>query len=296
MEPSKLRGREDTALKDALGKILNSGAYSDMKIRLSDETEIACHRAIVCERCDFFKNALQSGFKETHSGVEEMFYDPPEAVTAMISYLYTADYPDNGLNGPELVLFHLDVYIIAETYLVEGLAKIAKYRLVQRLEMVPEVLPNIWEALRECDSKFLRYPESTGLDSQLAKWAIQKFRDMYKATWDVIAKESPSFIQYVTAMAWTLWDEQCAVDAAMWLERFEGPDSTGRTVFQASRCPGKCGYVPGGVSISSKGLARARCDGCGNYFASSEWYSETYDIYEEQAMRLYDEEEDSESQ
>lgn len=43
--------------------IRNSGAYSDMTICLSDGTKVECHRAIMCARCDFFRIALESGFK-----------------------------------------------------------------------------------------------------------------------------------------------------------------------------------------------------------------------------------------
>lgn len=225
-----------------------------------------------------------------------MFNDPPQAVLAMIYYFYTQRYPEYGLNGPELVLFHLDMYIIATTYLVEDVAKIAKFRLMHKLETAPEVLPDIVNALSECEFKFLRYPELGGLSMALAKWAIQKSQRVDKETWDVIAKESSSFIQRVTARAWALWHGQCAVDAARWLEHFKGPDSTGRMVFQTSSCPGRCGYVPGGVTISKKGYARACCNGCGFYFASSEWYADKYDIYEEDDSEGDGEEwEDSES-
>lgn len=42
-------------------KIHQPNPYSDMKIRLSDGTELFCHRNIVCGQCAFFENALKPG-------------------------------------------------------------------------------------------------------------------------------------------------------------------------------------------------------------------------------------------
>lgn len=42
-------------------KIHEPNSYSDMKIRLSDGTELFCHRNIVCGQCAFFGDALKPG-------------------------------------------------------------------------------------------------------------------------------------------------------------------------------------------------------------------------------------------
>ncbi|KAB2569712.1 hypothetical protein DBV05_g11626 [Lasiodiplodia theobromae] len=244
-----------------------------------------------------------------------MFNDPPEAVRAMVNYLYTATYPKHGLNGPDLVLFHLDVYIIATTYLVEGLARIAKNSLAQELDNTPEVLPDVTNALRECNFRFRTFPKMRGLYRGIKKWAIGKFEDTYDDnTWKVMAKESPGFIQDVTKEAWRQWERSCTREAAIWLEHFEGPDSTGRVRVDNAECPGGCEYIQDRLILSTKGVAKQECVHCGKLYTSAEWFansvlsiseypesettddgSDSFDIWGEDAVDYSDGEEDSES-
>lgn len=203
-----------------------------------------------------------------------MFNDPPEAVRAMINYLYTARYPKHGLDGPDLILLHLDVYIIATTYLVEGLARIAKHSLAQELETAPEVLPHVTNALRECNFKFKAFPKMRGLYKGIQRWAINKFEDTYDDnTWKVMAKESPDFMQDVTKEAWRQWESMCTREAAIWLEHFEGPDSTGRVSVDNAKCPGGCRYIQNRLVLSTKGVAKQRCFFCGQLYTSAEWFA-----------------------
>ncbi|KAF4541479.1 BTB/POZ domain containing protein [Lasiodiplodia theobromae] len=248
MEPSKLREREDTALKDAHGKILHSGAYSDMKIRLSDETEIACHRAIVCERCDFFKNALQSGFKETHSGVIEMFDDPPEAVRALVSYLYTADYPDNGLIDQDLVLFHMGVYTIAATYLVEGLANVAKDHVWDWYSQGPGALLDLANALGECKLKFGKLYETHKFYDELVETVVKEHYDLeYFFNMEDMLVECPDFAYDVEKKAWKLWKTRNNNSSARYLKLYG--DLGGYIQVRSTECPRRAEWFAEGEVI-----------------------------------------------
>ncbi|KAF9640948.1 putative btb poz-like protein [Lasiodiplodia theobromae] len=256
-----LRKQEDKELKNAFLNILDSGAYSDMKIRLSDGTEINCHRAILSERCDFFRNALRSGFKESHTGVIEMFNDPPEAVRAMVTYLYTAEYSDNGLDGLDLVFYHLDVYIIAATYLVKGLAGTAGYRVEKRLDITqPEEFLYVANALKAFDFRSGNCAGITNVYWSLLGSAVYCFKNVDEDKWTILFEEDPAFKEDVRREAWDLWILHCDEYAATWLERFIGPRATGRTKCAITKCP-LCGNINCNITLSEFGFPMALLEG-----------------------------------
>jgi speckle-type POZ protein len=65
------------------------------------------HRLIVCGRSEFFKNCVDGPFREGEKGVVSLEEDDPDAVEAMIQYLYTGDY--NGATSKCRLLLHAKV-------------------------------------------------------------------------------------------------------------------------------------------------------------------------------------------
>lgn len=219
-----------------------------------------------------------------------MLYDPPQAVRAMVHYLYTEEYLEKGFEGLDLVLFHVDMYTVSSTYLVKELEDMAKVRLMDNLKTTSEVLPDILKAIKERKLEFGEYPT---IDKWLTLWALYEFECVNSDTWDVIRKENPGFIQDVSNKARVQWEERCAYDAAKWLERFEGRNSTGRMVLAPMTCPSRCGYDIEELFVSWHGTAKAQCVGCGEYFSSATWIA--HDEEERAPWADSDEDEDIES-
>ncbi|KAF5006209.1 hypothetical protein FDECE_7368 [Fusarium decemcellulare] len=79
--------------REAFNKALNSAdAYSHLTIKCGDKQH-RVHKALVCTRSPFFAKACSGPFKESQTNVINLVDDDPEAVDAMISYLYYGSYP-----------------------------------------------------------------------------------------------------------------------------------------------------------------------------------------------------------
>ncbi|KAB2104429.1 Kynureninase 2 [Alternaria gaisen] len=78
--------------------VLKSGAYSDLTITCNNDT-YKVHKAIVCERAEFFARNLKFGGKESVSGIINLPDDEPDTIRLLIHYLYGGEYkpllPDN---------------------------------------------------------------------------------------------------------------------------------------------------------------------------------------------------------
>ncbi|KAK8158474.1 hypothetical protein IWX90DRAFT_1527 [Phyllosticta citrichinensis] len=118
---------QPTLLKSGLSKLLDSGHFSDLQISCSDGTTYKVHKIILCAQSPFFMNALnpESNFKEAQTNKVPLEHDEPFAVKALIEYFYRSEYTDIDAPINELLLFHVHIYAIGETYGVQGLKKLA---------------------------------------------------------------------------------------------------------------------------------------------------------------------------
>ncbi|KAK7551421.1 hypothetical protein BKA81DRAFT_402725 [Phyllosticta paracitricarpa] len=111
--------------------LLESGLFSDLKIRCRDGTVYNVHKNILYTQSQFFKNALNptSNFLEAQSNTFKHENDDPVTVKALIEYFYCYTYIEaiEGLPGG-LLLFHTQVYAIGEKYRVQGLKDLASAR------------------------------------------------------------------------------------------------------------------------------------------------------------------------
>ncbi|KAF2207049.1 hypothetical protein CERZMDRAFT_4945, partial [Cercospora zeae-maydis SCOH1-5] len=95
-------------------RLFTSSDYSDLKITCDGSTWDV-HRNIVCPASPFFKSCCEK-FKEAQTGVIDLPDDSKDAVHALLSYIYTADYKtDEGL-GDQKMLFQVRVHTIADKY------------------------------------------------------------------------------------------------------------------------------------------------------------------------------------
>ncbi|KXT08474.1 hypothetical protein AC579_4432 [Pseudocercospora musae] len=118
-------------LFDNLGKLLDTGNFSDLQVTCGD-SQWAVHKAIICTQSDFF-NACSKNFKEAEEGVIKMPDDNKHAVDALITYLYKADYDDElAVKDLAPIVLSVHVHSIADKYNVTDLAELAAAKVAKR--------------------------------------------------------------------------------------------------------------------------------------------------------------------
>ncbi|KPI36417.1 uncharacterized protein AB675_2889 [Cyphellophora attinorum] len=73
--------------RDQTVELLKTGKYSDFTIKCGNKS-FAVHKAIIASRSDFFRVAIDSGFRETIENEITIGEAPPLAVAMVIVYLY----------------------------------------------------------------------------------------------------------------------------------------------------------------------------------------------------------------
>ena len=77
-----------------LRKLLNSRDFSDLQIVVGTERKtLYGHKAILAARSDWFRSALQPGFREAQEGIITVLDDDPKIFEALLEFLYTGEYP-----------------------------------------------------------------------------------------------------------------------------------------------------------------------------------------------------------
>ncbi|KAK5759332.1 hypothetical protein LTS12_010495 [Elasticomyces elasticus] len=102
----------------ALRNNVNDPKHWDLIIKCED-------KLILCSQSSFFAKACEGGFQEASGNVITLKEDNPDAVGAMIHYLYTTDYnAEEGSSIPPMIL-DVNVHIVADKYDLSALAKLA---------------------------------------------------------------------------------------------------------------------------------------------------------------------------
>ncbi|KAL1627758.1 hypothetical protein SLS54_002024 [Diplodia seriata] len=244
---------------------------SDMTIKLSDGTELQCHRNIVCSQCSFFAKALEPGrfkvrhsfwiatpaasryadewttLQESYTGVVKLPNDPPEAVTALIEFLYTSTYTiSKNLDRADQVLFHAEVYEVAKIYGLDDLWEYAESALFVALtwkrpdhfvECIP-VLPDLARILSEHDpdKKTLVHKELVALTVEQTEAHLRWNHQAWDALNDV-----PEFMERIADCCKDKWEYRGCRSAGLWLDLWGGDNAVGMVV-RFLRCP-RCGTV-----------------------------------------------------
>lgn len=128
-----------TGLKNGMATFLSSEKYSDLQIKTGG-TWRNVHKLVLCAQSDFFDKACSERFKEGIEARIDLEEDPPDAVAAMLSFLYLFDYKIPEQQESMDLQFHAKVYVIAEKYDISCLkehafqqirSKNSSYRLLQ---------------------------------------------------------------------------------------------------------------------------------------------------------------------
>ncbi|KKY13980.1 putative btb poz domain protein [Diplodia seriata] len=219
---------------------------SDMTIKLSDGTELQCHRNIVCSQCSFFAKALEPGrFKESYTGVVKLPNDPPEAVTALIEFLYTSSYTiSKNLDRADQVLFHAEVYEVAKIYDLDDLWGYAESALFIALtwkrpdhfvECIP-VLPDLARILSEHDPD-----KKTLVHKELVTLTIEQTEAHLRwnhQAWDAL-NDVPEFMERIAGGCKDKWEYRGCSSAGIWLDRWGGENAVGVAIRALSECKTK---------------------------------------------------------
>ncbi|KAL1633433.1 hypothetical protein SLS58_011093 [Diplodia intermedia] len=83
-----------STLRLSMNEYFDNGLYSDLRIKDSNGHEYAVHRVVVCGQSPVLANAVkpEHGFKESQTGVINLEHDDPDAVKAMLQFMYRGSY------------------------------------------------------------------------------------------------------------------------------------------------------------------------------------------------------------
>ncbi|RDH13935.1 hypothetical protein M747DRAFT_347503 [Aspergillus niger ATCC 13496] len=149
-------------VKALLSRMREDGKFSDLLVRCQSST-FHVHCCIVCPQSPFFDKAANGNFEESESRVINI-HDDPFIVSKLFDFLYRADYDDSpddtdgpgadnesaanqeGISPTERISqdalsrqwrraqTNVQIYIIADKYMIEGLKDISKRKLNSNME------------------------------------------------------------------------------------------------------------------------------------------------------------------
>ena len=101
----------------------NNEEYSDVVIK-SGQREFKCHKIIICSKSEYFKRLCgpSSRFAEAKQQLITLHDDEPDAVEALIRYLYTGKYMFGQSLPDNIAIFHLNVSRTADKYGIQQLS------------------------------------------------------------------------------------------------------------------------------------------------------------------------------
>ncbi|KAK4624257.1 hypothetical protein CLAFUW4_05274 [Fulvia fulva] len=114
-------------LSGCVKSLFTDSRWSDLEIRCGDRSW-AVHKIVVCSQCEFFATACDRNSKEATKDVITLQGDLPDAVHALIHFLYTGDY--DGCDWLEEddwmpLVFNVHVYSTAKKGGLDRLAGVA---------------------------------------------------------------------------------------------------------------------------------------------------------------------------
>ncbi|PGH04534.1 hypothetical protein AJ79_07060 [Helicocarpus griseus UAMH5409] len=105
-----------------LKKHLCNSGLSDAILNIREKV-VRVHKVILCSHSDVFSKMFLGNWKEAKDDVVELMEDDPQAVEALVEFMYTCDYSavKSQLHGHALMSLHIKVFEIADKYNVQPL-------------------------------------------------------------------------------------------------------------------------------------------------------------------------------
>ncbi|KAE9984460.1 hypothetical protein EG328_008759 [Venturia inaequalis] len=137
-------------LDETFSGLLASGDFSDLTITCQG-TIFNVHKSVVCFQSRFFRNAVKEGAFKGETGVVDLPDDNPDAVKAMLQFVYSRAYGrEDPLCNIDMPL-HARTYCLAQRLSLDYLMKYAAGRLeailhTQHSGLQPQPQPEMWAA------------------------------------------------------------------------------------------------------------------------------------------------------
>ncbi|PPJ50355.1 hypothetical protein CBER1_05905 [Cercospora berteroae] len=117
------------ALVQSITELFGDSSYADATI-VCGERRRKVHQAVVCTRCETLKKAFDGHFQEGEESTITLQEDHPNAVAAMLRYLYSGDYDDRAHHDSEdddwkALPMNAHVQDIGDKYGLPGLTALA---------------------------------------------------------------------------------------------------------------------------------------------------------------------------
>ncbi|OOF96480.1 hypothetical protein ASPCADRAFT_4523 [Aspergillus carbonarius ITEM 5010] len=114
-------------LSASVQSYFSSGEFSDLTICTINQ-EFKVHRLVVCGQSEYFSRMFKRDWVETTESLVRFEDDDPEAIQAMIQFMYGIDYDssNSGDGRPCPLLFAVKMYQVADKYAVPRLQQRAK--------------------------------------------------------------------------------------------------------------------------------------------------------------------------
>ncbi|KAE9984457.1 hypothetical protein EG328_008756 [Venturia inaequalis] len=116
---------QGATLKKGVASLLGSDEFSDMTITCRDGKIFKVHQAVISSQSKFFYNACTKDFKEKKDANIDLSEQDPEAVEALLEYLYKCDYTRLTKDNASALVLHVHVYQLADMYDIAELKDVA---------------------------------------------------------------------------------------------------------------------------------------------------------------------------
>jgi hypothetical protein len=193
-------------LTAAIGKLLESGEYSDVELVATDGERISAHRNILAARSKVFGSLLFGNFSESSSSIVQMGYEG-DILRKIVKYCYADKVSLPGAGENESSSFDtIQAMLLADAadyFDLPGLvSKISKWLMTQmktNFEMA-------WQGLVYCDENPSSSIDSTDMYEAAMQMVQQDFEKVLQRS-DDIPRLSPDFLQSILAYENSLADE-----------------------------------------------------------------------------------------
>lgn len=124
---------------EMVSKLFKRRRFTDFVIVCGDK-EFPCHRAVVAESSPVFEAAVSGNMTEGQSGRIDIKDAEPDAVSAMLSFMYTGKLDD------EHDLDHLKLLVLGDRYGIDKLVAACAPRLLEKLS--PDTVASVARVLK----------------------------------------------------------------------------------------------------------------------------------------------------
>lgn len=234
-----------------------------------------------------------STFQESTTGVVEMLDDPPEAIKALINFIYNADYDvDDDQEVLDTILSLLDVFIIGQKYGLQELRDIAREEITMYLE-------------ERDDAAFEAFPDVAGAFEQLeidrgCGWNINPDKGIYThdkwfdwaalnhnlfmeddEIWAAMLEKAPKLMEALAQVFFDEWERSGDTFGMSFVMDYNGPNTSGKLEKEPVLCPNReCRGMQTVYFLTDTPMVVA-CEWCSREYEAKMWIEGVLDPVDE---------------